>query len=35
MVLEIVAPDSTEIEHLTSVDVKFSGMHIGLSLIHI
>lgn len=29
MVLEIVAPDSTEIEHLTSVDVKFSGMHIG------
>ncbi|SIS63997.1 Hint domain-containing protein [Paracoccus saliphilus] len=29
MVLEIVDPNSTEDEHLTSVDVKFSGMHIG------
>jgi len=29
MAIEIVAPDSTEIEHLASVDVKFSGVHIG------
>jgi hypothetical protein len=29
MVLEIVDPTSTEIEHLASVDVKFSGAHIG------
>lgn len=29
MALEIVDSSSTEIEHLTSVDVKFSGMHIG------
>jgi Ca2+-binding RTX toxin-like protein len=29
MVLEIVDPTSTEIEHLASVDVQFSGTHIG------
>ena len=29
MTLEIVDPASTEIEHLTSVDVQFSGTHIG------
>ncbi len=29
MVLEIVNPTSTEIEHLASVDVQFSGVHIG------
>lgn len=29
MALEIVDPDSTEIAHLASVDVKFSGAHIG------
>ena len=29
MALEIVDPTSTEIEHLASVDVQFSGTHIG------
>ena len=29
MALTIVDPNSTESEHLTSVDVKFSGTHIG------
>ena len=29
MALEIVDPSSTDIEHLSSVDVKFSGVHIG------
>ncbi|MCP3969273.1 MAG: hypothetical protein GY717_02930 [Rhodobacteraceae bacterium] len=29
MALEIVDPASTEIEHLASVDVRFSGAHIG------
>ena len=29
MPIEIVDPNSTEIEHLASVDVKFSGIHIG------
>lgn len=29
MTLAIVDPTSTEIEHLASVDVKFSGAHIG------
>ncbi|MBK5934271.1 putative secreted protein (type I secretion substrate) [Rhodovulum imhoffii] len=29
MALSIVDPTSTEIEHLASVDVKFSGAHIG------
>lgn len=29
MPIEIVNPNSTEIEHLAAVDVKFSGVHIG------
>ena len=29
MALEIVDPTSTKIEHLASVDVQFSGTHIG------
>lgn len=29
MTLTAVAPDSTDIKHLASVDVKFSGAHIG------
>jgi Ca2+-binding RTX toxin-like protein len=29
MALEIVDPNSTDIEHLASVDVRFSGAHIG------
>ena len=29
MTIEIVASNSTEIEHLASVDVQFSGVHIG------
>jgi hypothetical protein len=30
--LEIVDPSSTELEHLASVDVKFSGAHIGAGI---
>lgn len=29
MAIEIVDPDSTEIQHLAAVDVKFSGAHLG------
>lgn len=29
MAITLVDPDSTDIEHLTSVDVKFSGAHLG------